>query len=1071
MRSRHIRSNTHPISHRRQPPGRPLPTTVAAAVAAILAGPTVVWAQSADATLSGYASPGVTVTVHNTATGLTRHSVAGGDGRFVIPGLPPGDYAVDAGPGTEQTVTLQVATTTQLDLKLAQITVTGSHVPVHQETLTSEVGTVVSLHDIDNLPQYTRNFLEFANQVSGMQFNVDSTGNTNLRGGAQLYSNINVYIDGVSQKDYVNGGVTGQEGPGQAGDPGNPFPQLAIDEYKVITSNYKAEYGDAASAIIIAQTKSGTNHFEGGSFLTFTNQNLRAMTPAEMASGLPKQPAPSWEYGASEGGPIIPDKLHFFVTWERKTLSEQNVVFPGGGVDPATVLPQLPASVVSQFGPTTNPFSENLGFAKLDYEPTDADRLELSAKIRDERQLVGAAGQTAASAATHYKNDDTRYMLLWVHNWQNLLNEVRVTHQNTTSNSNALPSQQFQYHYFPNFPNFVPDDNIIDVNGPGAGVGFRYDQSGTGIQDDLTFANLGGHTLKVGARFQAIDLTAESNTVDLNDAVYYEALTGTGVYANPYLVQFPVSFPGIGAPRVDSKDKQFGLYIQDDWTVNPHVTLNLGLRWDYEKVPLFNDYTTPASVVTALNSPGTLTNCLPAAGGYAVGTGNCYDPNVTYAQLLAKSFPGSPGININDYISTGSNRKAPTDQFQPRFGFAYDINADQQYVVFGGYGRSYDRNLFSQLAYETTKVGLYNNPQIYFPTPYTNDFFGPCHTAADVNPANHCYTWNSSYLTAAGLATIPVATSSHEVDLIKNNIKAPHSDQFSIGFRTRLADWDAALTFADIKSYDATIGHLGLRYADGSYYSNQGAPWGAFGSLQGYGALILWDNAGEDTNQQVTLSLNKAYTPASGWSASFAYTYSNAYQNNVAGPLNPYQGSPNAYLFDLPNPKDYPLLPSTAVPKHRLVATGSYDLPGGFTLAGRGEISSATYLDMIFGCPFIGPSPPGVGSTFPTLCNNGIGGNAFPISAKIPNAIGYRDLDLSLAKKFNLFRDIKGTVRFDILNIFNYTNYDPNAATWTVKTSATFPSPYYIIEQPHYTANGPIVGFPRTLKLTGQLTW
>jgi outer membrane receptor for ferrienterochelin and colicin len=1038
MRSRHIRSNKHSASHNQRSVARPMRTTVAAAVAAILAGPTVVWAQTADATLAGYAAPGATVTAHNTESGLTRHGVAGGDGHFVIPGLPPGDYAVDAGPGTEQTVTLQVATTTQLDLKLAQVTVSGARI-VHQESLTSEVGQVVSLHDIDKLPQYTRNFLEFANQVPGMQFSVDHQGNTSLRGGAQLTANVNVYIDGVSQKDFVFGGVTGGEGPTQAGDPGNPFPQLAIQEYKVITSNYKAEFGDAASSIIVAQTRSGTNHFEGETFLTFTNQNLRADTPAEVAAGRPKSPAPSWEFGAAAGGPIIPNTLHFFLTFERKTLSEQNVVSPGGGVDQATVVPLLPASVASQFGPTTNPFSEDLGFAKLDYEPTDADRFELTAKIRNERSLQGAAGQTAASAASHYKNDDTRTMLLWAHNWQNVLNEVRLTHQNTTSNTNALPGQQFDYHYFPNFPNLAPDDSIINVNGPGAGVGFRYEQSGTGIQEDLTFTSFTDHTIKLGAHYQAIDLVAAAGTLNLNDAVYFEALTGTGVYANPYLVQFPVSFPGVGAPRVESKDKQFGVYFQDDWTVNPHLTVNLGLRWDYEKVPLFDDYVTPASVVAALNSPGAL------AG---------YNPATTYAQLLNTSFPGSPAININDYISNGSNRKPPTNEFQPRFGFAYDLNADQHYVVFGGYGRTYDRSLFNQLSYETTKVGLYNNPQIYFPSPYTMDSFGPCATAADVNPANHCYAWNPAYLTAAGLATIPVSTSSHEVDLINNHIKAPHSDQFSIGFRTRLADWDAALVLSQIKSYDAMIGHLGLRYADGSYYDNQGAPWGAFGSLKGYGALILWDNAGKDENQQITFSLNKAYTPASGWSASFAYTYSNAYQNNVAGGPNPYAGNPNGYLFDLPNPKVYPLLPSTAVPRHRVVATGSYDLPGGLTLAGKGEIASATYVDTILGCP---------GGTFPATCNNGIGGSAFPISAKIPNAIGYRDVDLSLAKSFGLFWDVKGTVRFDVLNVFNYTNYDPNSAVW----SPVFP----IIVQPHYRANDNIVGFPRTLKLTGQLTW
>jgi len=1068
MRSRNSRSNKHPVKFNHRALRRPMPRTVAAAVAAILAGPTIVWAQTADSTVAGYAAPGATVTVHNSATGLTRHGTAGPDGHFAIPGLPPGDYTVDAGGSTQQTVTLQVATTTNVDLKLEQITVTGNAVPVHQETLTSEIGQVVSLHDIDVLPQLTRNFMEFANQVPGMQFQVDSNGNTNLRGGAQLYSNVNVYIDGVSQKDYVYGGVTGQEGPGQQGDPGNPFPQLAIQEYKVVTSNYKAEYGDAASAIVIAQTRSGTNHFQGESFVTFTNQNLRAATPAELTSGTPKAKAPSWQFGVSEGGPIIEDHLHFFVTFERKTLSEQNVVYPGGGADPATINPLLPPGVAAQFGPTTNPFTENLGFGKLDFEPTEADRFELTAKIRDERSLQGASGQTAASAASHYRNEDNRYMLLWTHGWQSVLNELQLTSQNTTSNTNAAPSPEFSYYFYPTANSFNPIDPLINVNGPGAGVGFRYEQSGFGIQDDVTFTNWADHTIKVGAHFQAIDLVAEAGTVDLNNAQYFEAVsTGNwvsggnpvpaGVYTNPYEVQFPVTFTGSGAPRVDSKDKQFGFYLQDDWTVNRNLTVNAGLRWDYEKVPLWLNYMTPAALVTALNSPGVTTspnNCNPPnAGGYAPGTGNCYLPNVTYAQLLATAFPGNTATNINDYISTGSNRKAPTDEWQPRIGFAYDINADQQYVVFGGYGRSYDRNLFNTLSLETTKVGLYNNPQIYFPSPFTQDSFGPCATAADVNPVLHCYAWNPSYLTAAGLATIPVATSSHEVDMINNHIKVPRSDQFSIGFRTRLADWDAAVSFAEIKSYDALIGHLGLRYADGSYYSNQGAPWGAFGSLNGYGALILWDNGGNDQNQQITASLAKGYTQASGWSASFALTYSNAYQNNVAGPLNPYQGNPNGYLFDLPSPKDYPALPSTAVPKYRAVATGSYDLPWGLRLSGKGEIATPTYVDVIFGC----------GSN---TCN-GIGGSAVAINSRIPNTIGYHDIDLSLAKTFSVYQDIKGTVRVDALNIFNFHNYDPNAALWNFGCT---PGPG-CHPQPVYNGQGPIVGFPRTFNLTANLQW
>src|ERR1700739_53376 len=74
------------------------------------------WAQSADAAVRGTAPPNSQVTVHNTATGLTRHTQTDANGGYAIVGLPPGPYAVDAGPGTETTVTLTVASTTTLDL-------------------------------------------------------------------------------------------------------------------------------------------------------------------------------------------------------------------------------------------------------------------------------------------------------------------------------------------------------------------------------------------------------------------------------------------------------------------------------------------------------------------------------------------------------------------------------------------------------------------------------------------------------------------------------------------------------------------------------------------------------------------------------------------------------------------------------------------------------------------------------------------------------------------------------------------------------------------------------------------
>src|SRR5271166_864161 len=89
---------------------------IATAVAAALAGPTITWAQSADAALRGKAAANSEITAKNVATGAIRHTKAGSDGSYALVGLPPGTYRVDAGPGTETAVTLSVGTTSTLDL-------------------------------------------------------------------------------------------------------------------------------------------------------------------------------------------------------------------------------------------------------------------------------------------------------------------------------------------------------------------------------------------------------------------------------------------------------------------------------------------------------------------------------------------------------------------------------------------------------------------------------------------------------------------------------------------------------------------------------------------------------------------------------------------------------------------------------------------------------------------------------------------------------------------------------------------------------------------------------------------
>ena len=254
-------------------PARKLLSCALASCLMLGVAPTVL-AQSTGATLRGSATVDATIKVTNVDTGLTR-SVRASGGSYSLGGLPPGTYRIDVDAGgqtSSQAVTLQVGQTATLNLQeappvapatdatdLDAVVVTA---PLLLETKTSEVATYVTQKQIQSLPQNSRNFLAFADIVPGVVFQTGSEGSSSIRSGAQLSNGINVFIDGVGQKDYIlKGGITGQDSSR-----GNPFPQLGIAEYKVITSNYKAEYDQLSSAAITAVTRSGTNEFHGDFF-------------------------------------------------------------------------------------------------------------------------------------------------------------------------------------------------------------------------------------------------------------------------------------------------------------------------------------------------------------------------------------------------------------------------------------------------------------------------------------------------------------------------------------------------------------------------------------------------------------------------------------------------------------------------------------------------------------------------------------------------------------------------------------------------------------------------------------
>jgi outer membrane receptor protein involved in Fe transport len=1018
--------------------GRAHRTAVCLVVALALLGRFApVYAQSADATLRGAAPANSTVTAKNTATGLTRTAQVGANGRYVLVGLPPGTYRVDAGTG-EQVVELAIASTLELDLTAAaqpqaaveEVVISGKRLV---EVRTSAVGNGISQRQIETTPQITRNFLEFADTVPGMSFDVDSKGNTTVRSGPQGPGATNVYIDGVGQKNYVrSSGITGQGGADNPqipiGDPGNPFPQLAIGEYKVITSNYGAEYDQISGAAITAVTRSGTNKFEGEVFYSHTSSGLRAATPAELAANSGKQGGPSREFGFAVGGPIIMDRMHYFLTYEGKDFTSPNTVFAPQYVDsngtPLPYLSWMPANLLANYGPVSNPFKEQLVFGKLDWEATANDRFELSTKYRRERQQAGAQGIVAASAASTYKNDEIRLQFNWDHTFGFGFNELKLTYEDTKdqpSNASGLPGNQYAVAG-------VAGNNFalaLQTDGVDPRSYFGAFQKGPGFQDDLTFnpANWHGeHAIKVGFKFKAVNVTSRDATTAPLYAYY---LTSAGVDADPFQVVFGAQGDSSLPTESKSSNRQYGIYLQDDWSVDAHWKFNLGMRYDYEQTPTFTDYHTPDRYVTALTALDPNTD--PAFYTLSDGTYIGAPAGQHYNESLAKG-----GINIFDYISNGHNRRNPGNEIQPRLGLSYDLFGDQRHVVFAGAGRSYDRNVFSILQHESNKATL---------TVPTVQFFNPnnpgCASAADAS--NTCVAWQDSYATAAGLNSL-VQSSFGEMHLINNHLKAPHSDQFSIGMRNKLGDWNSSVTLTHIISKDGVIARNGNRFGDGSWwwwqdgwYAGSGGSYGGFPTTpDGNGVLWLFDNAKDTTNDQLLLSFEMPYSRESHWGASISYTYSNARGRLIDN--GDYQ---TEWAFNSGS-NGAPVLISNNVAKHRLVAVGNVDGPWGLIFGGKMVIETPRPFT---GYTYDNPPP-----------QNGYVEQYRYLNQRVDNKIGYETFDFQVTKNFKIAGASSAEIRVDLLNALNRHNYSQY-----IYDNAPQP--------PVYNTNGNINGVPRTLKL------
>src|SRR6267154_1776221 len=310
---------------------------------ALLASPLSLNAQTTTATVRGYVKDqtgpvaDADVQARQTETGVVRSATSRSDGSYILAGLVPGEYELSVrhighAPQRRQ-IAAQIGATQIIDFTLQAGAVELQAVTVEAapsvELRTSEVAVNITPQQMQQLPTPSRNFLDLASLAPGVQATEDRIDGTSrsFRSGGMGANSSNVFVDGSSLKnDLTTGGVSGQDNSR-----GNPFPRSAIQEYRVISQNFKAEYQKATGAIITATTRSGTNQWTGTAFFGYQNKGLLALDTFSLkdkhrADSIAKKNGTPTTFrvpdysrtltSLSGGGPLIRDRLFVFGSYE-----------------------------------------------------------------------------------------------------------------------------------------------------------------------------------------------------------------------------------------------------------------------------------------------------------------------------------------------------------------------------------------------------------------------------------------------------------------------------------------------------------------------------------------------------------------------------------------------------------------------------------------------------------------------------------------------------------------------------------------------------------------------------------
>lgn len=527
---------------------------------------------------------GAQVKASSTTLAVERTVVTNAEGFYRLVTLPAGEYTVTvtqsgfAESSTKVEITVNRVVTLNFGLQVGQA---GANVTVTDETPlletnSSSTGTTVTPKQIEELPTNGRDYLDLLQIVPGVVIDRRSPGSDNANPVlGERSGNNNFLIDGQPNKDTVNGG------------PGSQFNQESIAEFQVLTTGYKAEFGQASGAIVNVITKSGGNQFHGVGSFFYRNDAFDSSN--SLTAGADAPPLTRYDYSFALGGPIIKDKVFFFGSSER--IQEDRGIdftYPDLGTSPGAI--QVENILFAQEDPLDGPqltretrnfikFNQTLGRHQLIQELNYTN-----AHITGSGQSLPSARQRSFDRRLMFAAGDTMLLGEQGNPW---IVDIRGAYRGDPSNQGPNQPQ------FPGGTLFNPF-SVQNCTGctifgdlPTASFGAVFSESSQDQEYISASANasrlFGKHELKFGWNFL-------KTKVDGVDAVGRQVQLFSTV--NDYAT-FPPNESGVyllaatggltpEAREIHLDNNYNGIFFQDDWKILPNLTLNLGIRWDHD---------------------------------------------------------------------------------------------------------------------------------------------------------------------------------------------------------------------------------------------------------------------------------------------------------------------------------------------------------------------------------------------------------------------------------------------------------------------------------------------------------